>query len=98
MEDPWHNWYMPEEASGTEAFSMAQWSDQQHPLCPMASVVVAEPYPAEPKLLVPVDPEEGAIVTEVVIKEALEHTIRGGVVVVAVALDMVKYYKESSKI
>ena len=49
----------------------------------MASAVVAEPYPTEPKLLMLVDPE-GAIITEVV-TEALEHTIRGGVLVVAVA-------------
>ena len=61
-----------------------QWQGQQHPLCPMESVVAAEPHPTEPKLLVLLDPE-GAIITAVMTEEALEHTVRGGVVVVAVA-------------
>ena len=60
----------------------------QHTLCPMASVVVAEPHAAE---LSP----HGGIVTGVVTEEVLKHTIRG-VVVVAVTWDMVKYYNKSS--
>ena len=81
MGDPWCNWHMPEKASGSEAVAVAQWPGQQHPLCPIASVVVAEPHPVEPKLLVG---SEGAIIIFIV-TEALEYTIRGGLAVVAVS-------------
>ena len=57
----------------------------------MASVVVAEPHPAEPKLL---EGPEGAIITGVVVEEALEHTIRGRVGIVTISWDIIiKYYK-----
>ena len=38
---------MPEEASGTEAATAAQWSGHQHLLCPSSSVVVVEPHYAD---------------------------------------------------
>ena len=30
MEDPWHNWHKPEEASEMEVAAVAQWQGQQH--------------------------------------------------------------------
>ena len=67
----------------------------KNPLCPVSSVVAAEPHPTEPKMLV--GPWR-AIITGVVTEEALEHTIRGGAVVVAVFLDIMRYYTETSNI
>ena len=81
MEDPWHNWHIHEKASRTEAAAVAQWQDQQHPLCPVASVMVPEPHPAELKLLVGPEGDITAVETE-----TLEHTIRDRVVVVVVVV------------
>ena len=52
MEEPWQNWHMPEEASGTEVVAAAQLQGQQHLLCPLPSVVVAETHQADLMLLV----------------------------------------------
>ena len=89
VKDAWHNWHKPAKASGTEAVAVIQQQVQQHPLCPVASVLVAEPHPAELKQLVGL---KGAIITAVVTEEALVHTIRGGAVVVAVFWDIMKDY------
>ena len=51
-EDPWHNWHMPEEASGTKVAAVTQWGGQQHLLCQSASAVMAEPHQANPVSLV----------------------------------------------
>ena len=42
---------------GLKQLLAAQWQDQQHHICPMASVDMAEPHLTEPKLLV--DPKGG---------------------------------------
>ena len=52
VEGPWHNWQMPEEASGTEVATVAQWQGQEHPLCPLALAVVTEPHHADSLSLV----------------------------------------------
>ena len=51
VEDPWYNWHMPEDASGTMCATSAQWQGQQL-LCPLASAVVAVPHHADPVSLV----------------------------------------------
>ena len=48
---------MPEKAFGTELAAVAQWQDQKHLLCPLASAVVAELHLTELKLLL--GPEGG---------------------------------------
>ena len=50
----------------------------------MASVVAAELHLAEPEQLTP-ENQEGAIISEVFTEEVQEHTIKGGVVELAVA-------------
>ena len=66
---------------------VTQWQCQQHPSCPVVSVVVAEAHLAELRL--PVGPK-GDFITLVVTDEAVECTIRGGLVAVAVSLDIIK--------
>ena len=51
MEDPWHNWHKPKEASEMEVTAMAQWQGQQHLQSVLMSAVVAEPYHADLMLL-----------------------------------------------
>ena len=52
-EEDWsHNWHKPEKASGTMVAPATQWWGQWHLLlCPLGSVVVAEPHHAGQKLL-----------------------------------------------
>ena len=53
MDDPWHNWHRPEEASGTEVVAaVAQGQGQQHLLCPLVSVVAEESHHANLMLLI----------------------------------------------
>ena len=83
MEDPWHSWYMPEKASGTEVAAATQWQGQQHLLCLSGSAVAAEMHLADLKPLL--SPKVGDILV-VLIDEAPEHTIiSDGVVIVAVS-------------
>ena len=51
VEDPWHNWYKPEEASEMEVAAVAQWQGQQHLQGALVSVVAAEPHHADLTLL-----------------------------------------------
>ena len=47
MEDTWHNWHKPEEASETKVVAVAQWQVQQHFQNSLVSAVVAEPHHAD---------------------------------------------------
>ena len=54
--DPWHNWHIPEKASGTELVTLAQrtcyfGTDQQYLLLFPSESVVAEPHQGKSKLM-----------------------------------------------
>ena len=51
MENPWHNWHMPEEASEMEVIAVAQWQGEQHLQNTLVSVVVTESHHADLMLL-----------------------------------------------
>ena len=50
MENPWHNWHMPEEAWKMGADAVAQRQGQEHLQNLLVSEVVAELHPADPTL------------------------------------------------
>ena len=62
VEDPWHNWHKPGEASETEVAAVAEWQVQQHLQSALVSVVVAEPHHADLTLM-EAPSRRGAMVT-----------------------------------
>ena len=48
MEDQWHNWQKPDEASEMEVATVAQWQGQQLLQSALVAVVAAEPHHADP--------------------------------------------------
>ena len=47
VEDPWHNWHKPKEASEMEVAAVAQWQGQKYLHSALVSVVAAEPHHAD---------------------------------------------------
>ena len=87
VEDQWHTWHKPEEASEMKVAAVAQWQGQQHLQRALVSAVVAEPHHAD-LMLLEAPTRRGTMVTVERRDDIPEHTtVTEGVVDVAVVVE-----------